>query len=113
MMEYENKSGLAKNKHQVLTEQEQNGGAGSTFPLHFPAYLYEVEEVPWGDCHDALAAARAAPVDGVERGVDVDHGVDHGLAVPECALAQARHLKGTKTCMDPLTRNFFSWLYRE
>ena len=100
-MEYENKSGLAKNKHQVLTEQEQNGGAGSTFPLHFPAYLYEVEEVPGGDGHDALSAARAAPVDGVERGVDVDHGVDHGLAVPEgSALAQARHLQGTKTFMN-------------
>ena len=84
------------------------------FPLHFPAYLYEVEEVPGGDGHDALSAARAAPVDGVERGVDVDHGVDHGLAVPEggAPLAQARHLQVTKTCMNPLPRNSFSWLYR-
>ena len=72
--------------------------------MFFRTYLYEVEEVPGGDCHDALSAARAAPVDGVERGVNVDHGVDHGLAVPEggAPLAQARHLQGTKTDMNPL-----------
>ena len=68
-------------------------------------YLYEVEEVPGGDCHDALSAARAAPVDGVERRVDVDHRVDDGLAVPEGALAKARHLQGTKTDMS-LLRNW-------
>ena len=35
--------------------------------------------------------------------MDIDHRVDHGLAVPEGALSQARNLQGTKN-VETITR---------
>lgn len=51
------------------------------FPVEFDKVVDKVQEVPGGDGHGASAPLEGALVGLVQRLVDIDHGVDDGVAV--------------------------------